>query len=73
MYIIIIELIGFKCISECGDLYTWGWNDYGQLGHGDTLSRDLPTIVQFFKDLETHKISAVVCGFWNSVVIVKNK
>ena len=32
-------------IQKDGSLYAWGRNDYGQLGLGDTTSRNLPTRV----------------------------
>ncbi|KAF5893394.1 methionine aminopeptidase 2 isoform X2, partial [Clarias magur] len=35
-------------ITSTGDLYTWGWGLYGQLGHGSRCSSDEPKIVQFF-------------------------
>ena len=28
-------------------IYSWGSNDKGQLGHGDTLDRDTPCLIQF--------------------------
>lgn len=28
-----------------GRCYTWGRNEKGQLGHGDTIQRDRPTVV----------------------------
>lgn len=32
-----------------GELYTWGWGVYGQLGHGNIFTEDRPKAVQFFK------------------------
>jgi len=29
------------------DLYTWGYNGYGQLGHNDTTNRATPTLVEW--------------------------
>jgi alpha-tubulin suppressor-like RCC1 family protein len=29
-----------------GRVYSWGWNHYTQLGHGDELNRNLPTLVE---------------------------
>lgn len=31
-----------------GELYTWGWGVYGQLGHGNIFTEDRPKIVRFF-------------------------
>jgi alpha-tubulin suppressor-like RCC1 family protein len=33
-----------------GQLYTWGWNIYGQLGHGDIRTVREPKVVEFFLD-----------------------
>lgn len=40
----VAELCGLA-VTACGALYTWGDGEYGQLGHGDTLMRYLPTRV----------------------------
>ena len=32
-------------VTAGGRLYTWGWGEYGQLGHGDTGNRLVPTLV----------------------------
>ena len=37
---------GMHCsiaLSSSGNVYTWGWNGCGQLGHGDLQSRSKPT------------------------------
>lgn len=33
-------------LTSFGDIYTWGRGDYGQLGHGNQLSKDTPTLLQ---------------------------
>lgn len=38
-------------ISSVGDLYSWGWNKYGQLGHGDYDSRNVPTKVNSISNI----------------------
>ncbi|CAH1774062.1 unnamed protein product [Owenia fusiformis] len=37
-------------ITAEGKVYSWGRNDKGQLGHGDTKRRDIPTIIESLKD-----------------------
>lgn len=32
-------------LDENGGLWSWGYNGYGQLGHGDTSSRNQPTLI----------------------------
>ncbi|TNV77407.1 hypothetical protein FGO68_gene1617 [Halteria grandinella] len=36
----------FIATDNEGQLYTWGWNEHGNLGHGDTLNRNVPTKVE---------------------------
>ena len=42
-----------------GQVFTWGYNDYGQLGHGDREERSVPTKVLGLDGLVITKIS---CG-----------
>ncbi|KAI7697510.1 Protein RCC2 -like protein [Sarcoptes scabiei] len=39
-------------VTDDGKVLTWGRNDRGQLGHGDTVRRDEPTIVEALKDYQ---------------------
>jgi len=32
-------------VTSDGAVWAWGWNEYGQLGHGDTISTSLPVEV----------------------------
>ena len=32
-------------VDEDGDLWSWGYNGYGQLGDGTTTSRNVPTLI----------------------------
>ncbi|XP_066557718.1 RCC1 domain-containing protein 1 isoform X2 [Amia ocellicauda] len=50
-----------------GDLYTWGWGNYGQLGQGAASSSDRPVRVQYFPDGQLCVVD-VVCGSWNTFV-----
>ncbi|XP_075700920.1 RCC1 domain-containing protein 1 isoform X2 [Rhinoderma darwinii] len=55
-------------VTRCGELYTWGWGKYGQLGHGDTKNLDQPKRVEFFNQ---HKfcVKDVTCRHWNTYVM----
>jgi len=55
-------------VASNGHAYSWGNNDYGQLGHGDLVSRDCPTVVQCFVDSNL-SIVDVYAGYWNSVFV----
>ncbi|XP_004693062.1 PREDICTED: RCC1 domain-containing protein 1, partial [Condylura cristata] len=54
-------------VTSSGQLYTWGWGKYGQLGLGDTASRDRPCRVDYFVDSRL-QVRAVHCGPWNTYV-----
>ncbi|KAM0829289.1 hypothetical protein ACQ4PT_066965 [Festuca glaucescens] len=49
-----------------GRCYTWGRNEKGQLGHGDTLQRNLPTVVS---ELSKYKIIKASVGRNHTVVV----
>lgn len=55
-------------IAGDGSVWTWGWGHYGQLGHGDTVSKYTPSQVQFFSSLK-HKAKTLCCGDWSTFVI----
>ncbi|XP_072032232.1 LOW QUALITY PROTEIN: RCC1 domain-containing protein 1-like [Amphiura filiformis] len=59
-------------VTDDGFLFTWGWGEYGQLGHGDRCTTDTPTQVQYFTDnnlIVTH----LYCQNWNTVVSAKQR
>jgi alpha-tubulin suppressor-like RCC1 family protein len=53
-----------------GLLYTWGWNIYGQLGHGEIRNVREPKVVEFFRD---KKIKQVVLGQAHTLVLTFEK
>ncbi|XP_010934535.1 uncharacterized protein [Elaeis guineensis] len=52
-----------------GRCYTWGRNEKGQLGHGDALQRNLPTIVS---GLSKYKIIRAGTGRNHTVVVTED-
>ncbi|XP_051239551.1 RCC1 domain-containing protein 1 [Dicentrarchus labrax] len=56
-------------VTTTGDLYTWGWGDYGQLGHQTLISSDEPQRVEFFRERQMC-VFDVVCGPWNTFAAV---
>ncbi|NXL46001.1 RCCD1 protein, partial [Podilymbus podiceps] len=56
-------------ITRGGELYTWGWGKYGQLGHADNASSDQPRRVQYLA-AEGLQAEEVVCGPWTTYVCV---
>jgi alpha-tubulin suppressor-like RCC1 family protein len=41
-------------LQYAGDVYTFGWNRDGQLGHGDDADRHMPTLVEAQLLADTH-------------------
>ncbi|KAG9443066.1 hypothetical protein H6P81_018920 [Aristolochia fimbriata] len=71
-----IRFVASGCVSShCvaldveGRCYTWGRNEKGQLGHGDTLQRDRPTVVS---DLLKHKVVKAGAGRNHTVVVTED-
>ncbi|XP_028981614.2 probable E3 ubiquitin-protein ligase HERC1 isoform X4 [Esox lucius] len=54
-------------VSEDGELYTWGEGDFGRLGHGDSNSRNIPTLV---KDISN--VGDVSCGSSHTIALSKD-
>lgn len=53
-----------------GELYTFGWGIYGQLGHGDVFTVDRPKVVRFF----TGKcVKQIALGHAHTLVLCGNK
>ncbi|KAK1427265.1 hypothetical protein QVD17_15948 [Tagetes erecta] len=52
-----------------GRCYTWGRNDKGQLGHGDQIQRDRPTVVSA---LASYKIVKAGSGKTHTVVVTED-
>ncbi|CAH1257647.1 RCCD1 [Branchiostoma lanceolatum] len=54
-------------LTKEGQLLTWGWGAYGQLGNGQTERCEVPCTVEFFKQ---RRVTDVWCGPWNVFVQV---
>ena len=50
-------------------MFSWGYNVFGQLGHGHNVNRNKPEIIKFFKDKE---IVHVYCLDYSSIVLLKS-
>jgi alpha-tubulin suppressor-like RCC1 family protein len=71
-----LEWIQIECGVVCtvgltkkGQVFTWGDNDYGQLGHGDREGRRVPTKVESLDGLVITKIS---CGVGYTAALTEN-
>lgn len=50
-----------------GNIWSWGWGRYGQLGHGDIEDRKTPTLVEYFKNIDS-RVMSITCGPWQTIV-----
>lgn len=62
-------------VTSTGDIYTWGWNSSGQLGHGDMTDRRTPLVVKslaLVKVLQHVKFVQVAAGEDHTVALTGN-
>ena len=59
-------------LTFSGLLYSFGSNQFGQLGHGDTEPRTYPVVVQYFLDMKK-RVDQISCGFKHSACKCNNK
>jgi alpha-tubulin suppressor-like RCC1 family protein len=61
------SLVNLNFIKETENgVYSFGWNNYGQLGLGNTIDQTTP---QLISTLKNEKIKNVVCGHQHSIII----
>jgi RCC1 and BTB domain-containing protein len=53
-------------LTKKGEVFTWGYNGWGQLGHGDNDERTIPTKVAALAGLVVIKIS---CGYHHTAAL----
>ena len=53
-------------LSPNGEVFTWGYGDYGRLGHGHGENMNVPTKV---KSLSRETIVKVACGSWHTAAV----
>ena len=57
-------------LTSDGRAYSWGCNDYGQLGHADLIPRSSPTVIQYFVE-QNARVVDVFAGYWNTVFVTQ--
>ena len=79
IYVPDVKFIHIECgrdfcllLSTFGALYSFGTNQFGQLGHGDNIQRTYPIAVKFFLDMKK-KVDQISCGFKHSACKCNNK
>lgn len=51
------------------ETYSWGWGDFGRLGHGDSCDLFLPKPISFFIG---HRVCQLACGDTHTLVATEN-
>uniref|UniRef100_A0A6N2KIT2 RCC1-like domain-containing protein n=1 Tax=Salix viminalis TaxID=40686 RepID=A0A6N2KIT2_SALVM len=54
-------------ITVDGQVFSWGWNKYGQLGVGDSMDRNIPSQVP----IEGCRPKSVACGWWHTLLLAE--
>ncbi|XP_066913164.1 E3 ubiquitin-protein ligase HERC2-like, partial [Clytia hemisphaerica] len=69
---IAVHARGVHCLAltDQGEVFSWGDNEFGKLGHGDTTSLDTPKLVEALRGLN---VTHLACGSNHSAVIVDHK
>jgi len=57
------------CLTENNLIYSWGYNNIGQLGLGDTNNRLTPTLLTLPNN---GKISFITCGGYHTICLIEN-
>ena len=53
-------------LQVSGVLYSWGWNNCGQLGLGDKINRSTPQEISALKN----SVSSISCGGYSFCVAI---
>ncbi len=62
-----------SAITSEGRLFTWGKNDFGQLGDGTTTDRYIPAdITSWFNLVEGETITKITLRFWHSAALTSD-
>ncbi|XP_033501993.2 putative E3 ubiquitin-protein ligase HERC1 isoform X8 [Epinephelus lanceolatus] len=54
-------------VTNDGELYTWGEGDFGRLGHSDSQSRNVPTLVK-----DVSGVGQVACGSSHTIAVAQD-
>jgi alpha-tubulin suppressor-like RCC1 family protein len=78
-YLIDKQIIDICCgsrhtlvLTDCGEVYAWGYNEFGQIGNerrGRNECQSIPIKVSDFND---EKVIQISCGFHHSIALTEN-
>ena len=52
-------------ILESGEVYSWGWNSYGQLGLGNNNNQSEPQLISSLNN----KAIRISCGGYHTIIL----
>jgi alpha-tubulin suppressor-like RCC1 family protein len=58
-------------ISSDGNLWLWGWNEWGQLGNGDRAHRLVPARLKYVERFECSRVLMVSCGAFHTLALTE--
>ncbi|GAB9464342.1 hypothetical protein Gpo141_00001774 [Globisporangium polare] len=58
-------------LTTKGEIYSWGWGNMGQLGHGDLRSSNVPRKIEFFAQLGL-EVDYISCGGCHSAAVTRD-
>ncbi|KAI5932354.1 E3 ISG15--protein ligase HERC5 isoform X2 [Manis javanica] len=56
-------------LSMSGNIYSWGRNDFGQLGLGHTKNKESPSLIEA---LDNQKVEFLTCGGFHAALLTKD-
>jgi len=59
-------------LTKSNQLWTFGWNKYGQLGLGHNHSRDAPEKINIPKSITGKSLKMLRCGDWGTAIVVSS-
>jgi len=59
-------------LTKSNQLWTFGWNKYGQLGLGHNHSRDAPEKINIPKSIAGKTLKMLRCGDWGTAIVVSS-
>ena len=59
--------------SNTQSIWSWGNNNFGQIGHGLMVKTSLPKEVEYLKEYNINHFSDVSCGGFHSLILLKSK
>jgi len=58
----------YFAIDASGNLFAWGDNEYGQLGDGTRIDRDVPVPI----DVDGKAVESVAAGYWHTLITTES-